>query len=260
MIVNMIFFFEWEKGETDDFETHVAFAWLQKRNENVCIVRESNPGRPRGRRAFYHWTNDAHKRKSTKKSLHSKFSLIQKGQRGRESERTQEIIKCFEDSIGIVVSVFVHILIEFDGNVQLTTLILSDEEPCLRFWVRKDIPVLQMMKKGTKDKKKNSWTFWYSLKFSRLEDFYSNSKDRKRVQKVILAICRLYPFCRDMFLKRQQEAFWDETNNVHRQSWRKVLLPIRKVKTQGCHKITGKVVWTRARALIFFLMICINFW
>ena len=59
MIVNMIFFFEWEKGETDDFETHVAFAWLQKRNENVCIVRESNPGRPRGRRAFYHWTNDA---------------------------------------------------------------------------------------------------------------------------------------------------------------------------------------------------------
>ena len=24
-----------------------------------CIVRESNPGRPRGRRAFYHWTNDA---------------------------------------------------------------------------------------------------------------------------------------------------------------------------------------------------------
>ena len=26
----------------------------------VCIVRESNPGRPRGRRAFYHWTNDAH--------------------------------------------------------------------------------------------------------------------------------------------------------------------------------------------------------
>ena len=59
MIVNMIFLFEWEKGETDDFETHVAFAWLQKRNENVCIVRESNPGRPRGRRAFYHWTNDA---------------------------------------------------------------------------------------------------------------------------------------------------------------------------------------------------------
>ena len=25
----------------------------------ICIVRESNPGRPRGRRAFYHWTNDA---------------------------------------------------------------------------------------------------------------------------------------------------------------------------------------------------------
>ena len=25
-----------------------------------CIGRESNPGRPRGRRAFYHWTTDAH--------------------------------------------------------------------------------------------------------------------------------------------------------------------------------------------------------
>ena len=227
--------------------------------EKVCIVRESNPGRPRGRRAFYHWTNDAHKRKSTKKSLHSKFSLIQKGQRGRESERTQEIIKCFVDSIGIVVSVFVHILIEFDGNVQLTTLILSDEEPCLRFWVRKDIPVLQMLKKGTKEEEKTAELFGTLWSLVGWKIFYSNSNDRKRIQKVILVICRLYPFCRDMFLKRQQEAFWDETNNVHRQSWRKVLLPIRKVKTQGCHKITGKVVWTRARALIFFLMICIIF-
>ena len=27
--------------------------------KSICIVRESNPGRPRGRRAFYHWTNDA---------------------------------------------------------------------------------------------------------------------------------------------------------------------------------------------------------
>ena len=27
--------------------------------ETWCIVRESNPGRPRGRRTFYHWTNDA---------------------------------------------------------------------------------------------------------------------------------------------------------------------------------------------------------
>ena len=26
-----------------------------------CIGRESNPGRPRGRRAFYHWTTDANK-------------------------------------------------------------------------------------------------------------------------------------------------------------------------------------------------------
>ena len=47
------------KGETDHNDIHVAFACLQKREEKICIVRESNPGRPRGRRAFYHWTNDA---------------------------------------------------------------------------------------------------------------------------------------------------------------------------------------------------------
>lgn len=29
-------------------------------NIKSCIGRESNPGRPRGRRAFYHWTTDAH--------------------------------------------------------------------------------------------------------------------------------------------------------------------------------------------------------
>ena len=28
--------------------------------KKVCIGRESNPGRPRGRRAFYHWTTDAY--------------------------------------------------------------------------------------------------------------------------------------------------------------------------------------------------------
>lgn len=34
--------------------------FLPKQNtQKGCIVRESNPGRPRGRRAFYHWTNDA---------------------------------------------------------------------------------------------------------------------------------------------------------------------------------------------------------
>jgi hypothetical protein len=27
--------------------------------KKACIGRESNPGRPRGRRAFYHWTTDA---------------------------------------------------------------------------------------------------------------------------------------------------------------------------------------------------------
>ena len=34
------------------------FRWWKPKSN--CIVRESNPGRPRGRRAFYHWTNDAH--------------------------------------------------------------------------------------------------------------------------------------------------------------------------------------------------------
>ena len=46
MIVNMIFFFEWEKGETDDFETHVAFAWLQKREEKVIPLPGIEPGPP----------------------------------------------------------------------------------------------------------------------------------------------------------------------------------------------------------------------
>ena len=30
-----------------------------RRFEECCIGRESNPDRPRGRRAFYHWTTDA---------------------------------------------------------------------------------------------------------------------------------------------------------------------------------------------------------
>ena len=33
--------------------------WQVTQKEIDCIVRELNPGRPRGRRAFYHWTNDA---------------------------------------------------------------------------------------------------------------------------------------------------------------------------------------------------------
>ena len=32
---------------------------LPKRRKNICNVRESNPGLPRGRREFYHWTNVA---------------------------------------------------------------------------------------------------------------------------------------------------------------------------------------------------------
>ena len=32
-----------------------------KLTQSSCIGRESNPGRPRGRRAFYHWTTDANK-------------------------------------------------------------------------------------------------------------------------------------------------------------------------------------------------------
>ena len=33
---------------------------LEKRKKIICIDRESNPDRPRGRRAFYHWTIDAY--------------------------------------------------------------------------------------------------------------------------------------------------------------------------------------------------------
>ena len=43
-------------------ETKKAWTTLYRPRESkkrLCIVRESNPGRPRGRRAFYHWTNDA---------------------------------------------------------------------------------------------------------------------------------------------------------------------------------------------------------
>ena len=42
--------------------TQVPIVWgitYNSKVQNNCIVRESNPGRPRGRRAFYHWTNDA---------------------------------------------------------------------------------------------------------------------------------------------------------------------------------------------------------
>ena len=39
--------------------THFRVAGKKGRILGTCIVRESNPGRPRGRRAFYHWTNDA---------------------------------------------------------------------------------------------------------------------------------------------------------------------------------------------------------
>ena len=48
--------------------TKQLFSWFDQQHKTLtrwsvckidCIVRESNPGRPRGRRAFYHWTNDA---------------------------------------------------------------------------------------------------------------------------------------------------------------------------------------------------------
>ena len=45
-----------------------------------CIGRESNPGRPRGRRAFYHWTTDA-------SSLHS-----EKGSSGLKPARLTGIV------------------------------------------------------------------------------------------------------------------------------------------------------------------------
>ena len=44
---------------------YVSIEFIQLRynisaENKSCIGRESNPGRPRGRRAFYHWTTDAH--------------------------------------------------------------------------------------------------------------------------------------------------------------------------------------------------------
>ena len=41
---------------------HPIYSKIQQKSWQAkgCIVRESNPGRPRGRRAFYHWTNDAY--------------------------------------------------------------------------------------------------------------------------------------------------------------------------------------------------------
>ena len=45
-----------------------------------CIVRESNPGRPRGRRAFYHWTNDASTLKGSNLSITiCNFLLVRSG-------------------------------------------------------------------------------------------------------------------------------------------------------------------------------------
>ena len=38
---------------------YVFFKENLKKSRKLCIGRESNPGRPRGRRAFYHWTTDA---------------------------------------------------------------------------------------------------------------------------------------------------------------------------------------------------------
>ena len=41
---------------------NVIYVFLKEnlmKSRKLCIGRESNPGRPRGRRAFYHWTTDA---------------------------------------------------------------------------------------------------------------------------------------------------------------------------------------------------------
>ena len=44
----------------DDRDFSVWHYIITKWQNGAYIVRESNPGRPRGRRAFYHWTNDAY--------------------------------------------------------------------------------------------------------------------------------------------------------------------------------------------------------
>ncbi len=67
--------------------------------KDLCIVRESNPGRPRGRRAFYHWTNDAKifrqpwkRQVDSNESLHFGISEL-KGERTFTARNNQSIGK-----------------------------------------------------------------------------------------------------------------------------------------------------------------------
>jgi hypothetical protein len=48
----------------------------------MCIGRESNPGRPRGRRAFYHWTTDAGERLT--EMMHEPLTVTQCNTRAGE--------------------------------------------------------------------------------------------------------------------------------------------------------------------------------
>ena len=49
----------WSRNPIQSVTQRISPKWQVTQKILDCIVRESNPGRPRGRRAFYHWTNDA---------------------------------------------------------------------------------------------------------------------------------------------------------------------------------------------------------
>ena len=55
------YFYEWTRmlREYNKFRTLRSIPRFRISNWKFCIVGESNPGLPRGRREFYHWTNNA---------------------------------------------------------------------------------------------------------------------------------------------------------------------------------------------------------
>ena len=53
--IYQIIYFPWRDNDIHNY-TYANTIW---NHPWKCIGRESNPGRPRGRRAFHHWTTDA---------------------------------------------------------------------------------------------------------------------------------------------------------------------------------------------------------
>ena len=58
MLMGMLGCCGYQVRRADELYSHLGPEISQYRCK-TCIGRESNPGRPRGRRAFYHWTTDA---------------------------------------------------------------------------------------------------------------------------------------------------------------------------------------------------------